>query len=288
MATAKDIKKRIAGVKNIQQITRAMEMVAAARLRKAQEMAQSARPYAEKMQGLMENLWASVSDDIEHPLLEKREIKKVALTIITSDKGLCGAYNGNMIRKVQEFINYNSDKDITFLCIGKKGHDFFKRRNLPVINFHPLEVKGVSIEMVKEIAGELINGYKKREFDQVILFFTRFVTVMNLHPTERGLLPLERPKGAKAGEVLQEYLFEPSSAKLMADLLPRFIETEVYNSIVESIASELGSRLVSMRNATKNSGEMIDELTLTYNKARQASITRELLEIVSGADALSG
>ncbi len=288
MATAKDIKKRIAGVKNIQQITRAMEMVAAARLRKAQEMAQSARPYAEKMKGLMENLWVSVSDDIEHPLLEKREIKKLALTIITSDKGLCGAYNGNMIRKIQEFINYNSDKDIVLLCIGKKGYDYFKKRNLPIINFHPLPVKGVSIEMVKEIAGELIDGYKKREFDQVILFFTRFVTVMNLRPTERGLLPLERPKGKELGEVVQEYIFEPSAEKLMADLLPRFIETEVYNSLVESIASELGSRLVSMRNATKNSGEMIDDLTLSYNKARQASITRELLEIVSGADALRG
>jgi F-type H+-transporting ATPase subunit gamma len=151
-----------------------------------------------------------------------------------------------------------------------------------------LDIKGVSLEMVKGIASEMIEGYKVREFDQVILFFTRFITVMNLRPTERVLLPLERPKGVEIGEVLHEYIFEPSATRLMADLLPRFIETELYNSITESIASELGARLVSMRNATKNSGEMIEELTLSYNKARQASITRELLEVVAGADALKG
>ncbi len=285
MASAKDIKKRIKGIKNIQQITRAMEMVAGAKLRRAQALAESAKPYAEKIQSLMQNLGSSISA-FEHPLLAKRVENNVALILITSDRGLCGAYNANLFKKVQAYFSENQDKKISLFCIGKKGNDFFKHRNYDIQYYSPSDSKILTLDKVNELVGRLINEYTLTSFDKILIVFSKFVSVMTQIPTERPLLPIEKIEEQEGHRV--DYIFEPGPESLLEKLLPKYLENQLYNAIVESYASELAARLVSMKNATKSAGEMIDSLTLTYNKARQSGITKEILEIISGAEALKG
>ena len=285
MASAKDIKKRIKGIKNIQQITRAMEMVAGAKLRRAQALAESAKPYAEKIQSLMQNLGSSVSA-FEHPLLTKRAENNVALILVTSDRGLCGAYNTNLFKKVQAYFRENQDKKISLFCIGKKGNDFFKHRNYDIRYYSPSDNKIMTLDKVNELVDKMINEYTNTFFDKVLIVFSKFVSVMNQIPTERPLLPVEKIEEKEDRRV--DYIFEPGAQSLLEKLFPKYLENQLYNAIVESYASELAARLVSMKNATKSAGEMIDSLTLTYNKARQAGITKEILEIISGAEALKG
>ncbi len=285
MASAKDIKKRIKGIKNIQQITKAMEMVAGAKLRRAQALAESAKTYAEKIQSLMQNLDSSITD-FEHPLLLKREEKNVALILITSDRGLCGAYNSNLFKKVQAYFEENKDKKISLFCIGKKGNDFFKYRNYDIQYYSQSDNKTMTLDKVNELVGKLIEEYTISSFDKILIIFSKFVSVMNQLPTERPLLPVEKIEDKKEQAV--DYIFEPDPESLLEKLFPKYLENQVYNVIVESYASELAARLVSMKNATKSAGEMMDSLTLSYNKARQAGITKEILEIISGAEALRG
>lgn len=285
MASAKDIKKRIKGVKNIQQITKAMEMVAGAKLRRVQALAENAKTYAEKIQSLMQNLGSSITG-FEHPLLVKRVEKNVALILITSDRGLCGAYNANLYRKVQAYFIDNRDKKISLFCIGKKGNDFFSRRNYDVQYYSQSDNKTMTLDKVNELVGKLIEEYTLSSFDKILIIFSKFVSMMNQLPTERPLLPVEKIEDKKGPRV--DYIFEPDPESLLEKLFPKYLENQVYNSIVESYASEFAARLVSMKNATKSAGEMIDSLTLSYNKARQAGITKEILEIISGAEALKG
>lgn len=286
MASAKDIKKRIKGVKNIQQITRAMEMVAGAKLRRAQILAETAKAYADKIQSLMQHLGASASG-LEHPLLAKRRESSIALVLITSDKGLCGAYNTNLFRKTQAYIEENSDKQVSLYCVGKKGNDFFSKRNYDVQYFSPSDNKIMTLEKVNELVEKLIYAYTCAEYDKIVIVFSKFVNVMQQVPTERPLLPVKQEdEGVK--HLKKDYIFEPTPEALLEKLFPKYLENQFYNGLVESYASELASRLVSMKNATKNAGEMIDALTLSYNKARQSSITSEILEIISGAEALRG
>lgn len=285
MASAKDIKKRIKGIKNIQQITKAMEMVAGAKLRRAQALAESAKSYAEKIQSLMQNVSSSIAS-FEHPLLVKRTEKNVALILITSDRGLCGAYNSNLFKKVQAYFQENQDKKISLFCVGKKGNDFFKHRNYDIQFYSPSDNKTMTIHKVNELVGKLIEEYTNSSFDKILIIFSKFVSVMNQLPTERPLLPVEKIEEQKGARV--DYIFEPDPESLLEKLFPKYLENQVYNAVVESYASELAARLVSMKNATKSAGEMIDSLTLSYNKARQAGITKEILEIISGAEALRG
>ena len=285
MASAKDIKKRIKGIKNIQQITRAMEMVAGAKLRRAQILAESAKSYAEKIQSLMQNLGSAIAT-IEHPLLVKREEKNVALIVITSDRGLCGAYNANLFKKVQAYFSENQGKKISLFCVGKKGNDFFKQRNYDIQYYSPSDNKIMTLDKVNELVGKLIKEYSLTSFDKILIIFSKFVSVMNQLPTERPLLPVEKIEEKKSRQV--DYIFEPGPESLLEKLFPKYLENQLYNAIVESYASELAARLVSMKNATKSAGEMMDSLTLSYNKARQAGITKEILEIISGAEALKG
>lgn len=286
MPGTKEIRRRIRSVISIQQITRAMEMIAVSRLKRAEERLRSARPYAEKIRELMESL-APCLPRVDHPLLVKREVKKIGLALITSDKGLCGGYNTNAITQATKFIDAHSDKEVRFILVGRKGYDFFRRREYP-IDYTLLQLsKEISLQEVKGISGAIIKGFEEAHYDEVYLIYTHFRSPMVTQPTLIKLLPLESSEVLKRGaEIKGEPIFEPTAEEIMALLLPRYLEAQIYKGLVESVASEQGARMVSMKSATENAEEMISSLTLSFNKARQASITKELLEVTTGAEAL--
>ncbi|MEN6356334.1 MAG: ATP synthase F1 subunit gamma [Armatimonadota bacterium] len=282
MASARDIRRRIRTVKNIEKITSAMKMVAAARLRKAQERAESARPYAEKMHDVMGNL-ARSAGEIEHPLLESREEHNVAYVVIGAERGLAGSYNGNVMSKAMHEIGDREPENVKLLAVGRKAVAFFRKR--------PYEIAG-SLEMgtevnftdIRKITARVRSMFESGEVDAVYLIYAKFHSAMRQEPICVRLLPMAAPEAN--AEAPAEFEFEPNASQLLATLLPRYVDTEVYQSLVESQASEHGARMSAMSAATKNAGEMIDNLTLVYNKARQAAITKEITEIVSGAEAL--
>jgi F-type H+-transporting ATPase subunit gamma len=284
MLGMRGIRRRIRSVNSIQQITRAMQMVAVSRLRRAGERLRSARPYAEKIQELMETLAPSLPR-IEHPLLAKREPRRIAVVLITSDKGLCGGFNTNIIQYANEFIEACSEKEIKLFLIGKKGHDFFSRRSYSIEYYLPQVSREISPQEVKEISDSFVGGFVEGLYDEVHLFYTQFRTVMNTVPTHTKLLPIESPE-TETQQGTTEPIYEPSAEEIMNELLPRYIEAQVYKGLVESATSEQGSRMVAMKNATDNAEEMIKTLTLSYNKARQASITKEILEVTTASEAL--
>lgn len=286
MPGTKEIRRRIRSVISIQQITRAMEMIAVSRLKRAEERLRSARPYAEKIRELMESL-APCLPRVDHPLLVKREVKKIGLVLITSDKGLCGGYNANAISRATQFIQTHPDQEVRLLLVGRKGYDFFRRKGYP-IDFNLLQLsKEISLQEVKEISGAVIKGFEKASYDEVYLIYTQFQSPMVTRPILMKLLPLESSEVMKKGPgITGEPIFEPSAEEIMALLLPKYLEAQIYKGLVESVASEQGARMVSMKSATENAEEMISSLTLSFNKARQASITKELLEVTTGAEAL--
>ncbi len=279
MPGTKEIRRRIRSVISIQQITRAMEMIAVSRLKRAEDRLHSARPYAEKIQELMESLSPSLPR-IDHPLLIKREVKRIGLILITSDKGLCGGYNANAIAQATRFINEHGHQEIHLILIGRKGYEFFRRKTIPIDHTLLQMSKEITLQEVKEISGVIVRGFGEGRYDEVDLIYTRFFSAMNTKPVVMKLLPIE------SSEIKGEPLFEPSDEEIMALLLPKYLEAQIYKGLVESVASEQGARMVSMKSATENAEEMISTLTLSYNKARQASITKELLEVTTGAEAL--
>jgi F-type H+-transporting ATPase subunit gamma len=284
MLGMREIRRRIRSVNSIQQITRAMEMVAVSRMKRAEERLRSARPYAEKIQELMQSMAPSLPR-IEHPLLARREPLRIAVVLITSDKGLCGAFNANIIHYANGFIEDNSDKERTLFLIGKKGHDFFSRRPYSIQYYLPQLSRDISPQEVEEISNSFTQGFEKGIYDEVYLFYTQFRTAINTIPARTKLLPIESPE-AEPEQRAQEPIFEPCPEEIMDQLLPRYIEAQVYKGLVESSASEHGARMISMKNATDNAEEMIRSLTLSYNKARQASITKEIIEVTTAAEAL--
>ncbi len=286
MLGTKEIKRRIRSVISIQQITRAMQMIAVSRLKKAEDRVRSARPFAEKIQEFMETLAPSLTS-IRHPLLVKREVKSIGLVLITSDKGLCGGYNANVLNHTREFIEKHPDKTLRLILVGRKGFDAYRRKSFP-IDYKLLQIsKEITLQEVREITGVIVKGFEEGRYDEVDLIYTRYQSAMNTKPMTLKLLPLERSEVLKTGgATMGEPLFEPEPEEIMARLLPRYLEAQIYSGLVESVASEQGARMVSMKSATENANEMISSLTLSYNKARQASITKELLEVTSGAEAL--
>ena len=286
MLGTKEIKRRIKSVISIQQITRAMQMIAVSRLKKAEDRLRSARPFAEKIQEFMGTLAPSLTS-IRHPLLVKREVRNIGLVLIASDKGLCGGYNANVLNHAKQFIEDHSDKAIRLILVGRKAFDAFRRKSFP-IDYSVLQIsKEISIQEVKEISGVVVKGFQEGQYDEVDLIYTRYHSAMNTKPVTLKLLPIERSEVLKTGGGLKgEPLFEPEPEEIMSRLLPKYLEAQIYSGLVESVASEQGARMVSMKSATENAQEMISILTLTYNKARQASITKELLEVTSGAEAL--
>lgn len=282
MPSTKDIRRRIRSVKNIEKITNAMKMVAAAKLRKAQERAEAARPYSVKMREVMANL-ASTVGEIEHPLLEVREEQNVAYVVIGADKGLAGSYNNNVMNKAVSEIGDRDPESVKLVLIGKKAVGFFRRR--PYEAVANLEAPGseVSFADIRGVTTQVRAMFESGAVDAVYLIYAKFVSPMRQDPIRVKLLPMSAPTGDEVSG--GDFIFEPSARQLLGSLLSRYVDTQVYQALVESQASEHGARMTSMSAATKNAGEMIDSLTLQYNKARQAAITTELVEIVSGAEA---
>jgi F-type H+-transporting ATPase subunit gamma len=285
MATLKVIRKRIGSIRNTQQITKAMKMVSAAKLRRVQEAVVQARPYAEKMAGLFKNLSARVSREA-HPLLGAREEKRIQLLLLTSDRGLCGGYNANLIRTAQGFIRREgAAKEIQLALVGRKGADYFRRRGAAIADRHVNILATPAEELAGELAQKLIGRFVGGETDAVYLLYSRFRSALSQVPTLEKLLPVALSEKESA-EPLTEYLYEPGVKELLASLLPKVIEVGICRALLEAAASEHGARMTAMDSATTNASKMMGSLTLQMNRARQASITRELMEIVGTAEAL--
>jgi F-type H+-transporting ATPase subunit gamma len=286
MATLKAIRKRISSVRNTQQITKAMKMVSAAKLRRAQEAAVAARPYAEKMTELLKNVSARVSS-AAHPLLTAREEKKILLVLFTSDRGLCGGYNANLVRAAEAFIRNHPDKEIELALVGRKGADHFRRRRGGIVDRYTGILATPADELAAEIGQKLIARFLNGETDAVYILYSQFRSALSQVPTLEKLLPvsLSETKDNETDQ-LTEYLYEPSIEQLLASLLPRITQVAMQRALLEATASEHGARMTAMDSATGNASKMIGSLTLQMNRARQASITRELMEIVGTAEAL--
>jgi len=284
MATLRDIKRRIRSVQNTKQITKAMEMVSAAKLRRAQTRVEKSRPYADKMQLILDNLSAA-SGVVAHPFFEKREVKKTTLVLATSDRGLCGSFNHNLIRRAVSFLSGFDPGMIELVCVGKKGYDYFKKRQYPIIYSINDFSGNLVLTKVRELSNLLTNRFLSGETDEVHLLFAKFITTAKHRITVEKFLNIEQEEQEAATGTL-DYIFEPDPASIYDDLLPRYAMTKIQMALAESFASEHAARMIAMGGATKNAEEMVDHLTLVRNKARQATITKELLDIVGGAEAL--
>ena len=288
MPTLRDIRQRIRSVQSTQKITRAMKLVAAAKFRRAQERILAARPYAGKMAELLGHLVASTesSDGAVHPLLEQREGPRRLIVIITADKGLAGAFNANIIRRALEFIRESNATALTLVVVGRKARDFYRRRPWTIkrdlIGFWDR----LAYSHATELADYFMEQYLEGEVDEVHLIYNEFRSVAVQRPVREQLLPIPRAHVEGGGEAPVEYIYEPSPGAILGDLLPRHVRTQVYRALMESLAGEYGARMTAMEAATQNAKEMIDVLTIQYNKARQERITKELLDIVGGAEAL--
>lgn len=282
MATLKQIRQRIKTAKNIRQITRAMKLVAAARLRRATDRVLEARPYSEKMKEFMASL-ASAGELPSHPLMEKREINNVCLILVTSDRGLAGAYNSSLIRKAEDFVKA-SDQPVQIIGVGKKGFQYFGKRKYNVVKSLSVSSSGAQLSDAVEVANEARRLYESGAVDAVWVVYSKFYSAIRQVPQLVQLLPIEPPEGAEAGGTA--FAFEPDAGTLLDALLPRYFLTLVQQAMFEGTASEFGARMTAMTSATDNAGKMINDLTLKANRERQASITKEILEVVGGAEAL--
>jgi F-type H+-transporting ATPase subunit gamma len=279
-----DIRRRIRSVKNTQQITRAMKMVAAARLRRAQDRVFGLRPYANQMAGLLSSL-AARAEQREHPLLAERPVKRVLLVLVTGDKGLCGAFNANLIRAAQSYFERHRDAEVSLIAVGRKGRDFFRKRPVNILAEYVNLFSRLEFQHAQEIAGMIIKLYTEQQVDAVDFIYNESKTVLTQRLTEERHLPLKAIE-PKKGESLVDYIYEQPAEEIFSLLLPRFLEIEVYRALRESAAAEFAARMTAMDAATKNASEMIDNLTLYLNRVRQAAITKEIIEVVSGAAAL--
>jgi F-type H+-transporting ATPase subunit gamma len=291
MANLLDIRRRIKSVKNTEQITKAMKMVSASKLRRAQERVISARPFAQKMTEVLADIASQTPEDFQHPLLDQRGDERYLIVLITGDKGLCGAFNANLIKAAQVFIKENPGKQFEFLAVGRKGRDFFRHRADVAGEYIGLTGKGrVEFAEALDVAHDIIKRFTEtEELDKVFLIFAEFKTVLTQRIVVDQLLPISHAKADGAGAADAEtidYIYEQPPAEVFTRLLPRLVETQIFRALLESIASEQGARMTAMDAASKNAGELISTLTLNLNRARQAAITREIIEIVSGASAL--
>lgn len=296
MPSVQDLRRRVRAVKNMRQITKAMKMVSAARLRRATERVTAARPYTAKMMQILSDA-ARRSPDYRDPLLVGHEREnsgrkeRVVLALVTADKGLCGGFNTNLTKAAQEFIRQNTDKDVELVLIGRKGCDYFRRRPVTIRREHT-GITGtgkVSVTDVVEIGQHLVADYKSEEtlVDRVYLLYNEFKSALSQRPVVEQLLPIGRDEiEAGQSETLVDYLYEQPPQVIYSELLPKLVENQIYHALLESVASELGARMTAMDSASKNASEVIDKLTLVMNRVRQAKITREIIEVVSGAEAL--
>lgn len=284
METMRDIKRRINSIKNTQKITKAMKMVAAAKLRRAQEKAESARPFFTKTRQILEDVGKYTNDPVEHPLLMDRDGNKHLYIVINADRGLCGSYNAKIIDRAQK--SFQENEEISLLTIGRNSRDHFKRRGYNIISEYTNIEDYPGYWFSHRIAEEVISLFTEEIVDKVSLVYTHFNSAISQVAEEIKLLPLTPPQGEEKAKERVEYLYEPSAEEVFDILLPKYINNILYSAILESKASEFGARMTAMDAATDNAGELIDKLTLTYNRARQAAITKEITEIVGGAEAL--
>ena len=291
MATLDDLKKRIASVKSTQKITKAMKMVAAAKLRRAQENAEKGRPYSEKMNNIILNLSSGISDKENAPkLLSGTGQDKVHLCIVlTSDRGLCGGFNTNIIKKAKAYFKKISSegKTLKIITVGSKGYDQLKRANkndiIERLSFK--DSKTINYLDAEKVGKMIIENFEKEEFDVCTIFYNKFKNVITQIPQEQQIIPLKSPEAVENSSE-ENYEFEPDEDEILSNLLPKNISTQIFKAMLENSASEQGSRMSAMDNATRNAGEMVDKLTIEYNRSRQAAITKELIEIISGAESL--
>ena len=290
MATLRDILRKIGAVKKTQQITKAMNMVAAAKLRGAQERMESFEPYAMKFSEVLGNLASRIEPDI-HPLLQKGEqVSRVELLHFTGDRGLCGSFNTNLINFAEKWLKEQQEKgmDCTLTTVGKKGRDYFKKRDFNLTDSHINLYGSVDISFINQMTKGFIERYEADEVDEVYMIYGRFVSMAKQEPTLVKLIPVEPPKVEEGQEISRasEYLCEPDPEGLLIELLPKHISVQILNSFLQNETSEHAARMAAMDNATKNCSDLVENLTLVYNKARQAAITAELMDIVGGAEAL--
>ncbi|MGG4394719.1 ATP synthase F1 subunit gamma [Paenibacillus thiaminolyticus] len=278
-----EIRRQIKSVQSTRQITKAMEMVAAAKLRRAQEKAEAARPYADKLKEVVSSI-AAGTQGIQHPMLAKRPVKKTGYLVITSDGGLKGGYNANVLRKVMQVINerHRSADEYALFVIGRKGRDYFRRREMPMVEVVTELPDSPTFANIKTIAYKAVKYFEEEQYDELNLFYNEFVNAITQVPVEKHLLPLD--DDALSGEATS-YEYEPSPEVVLHDLLPKYAETLIYSALLDAKASEFGAQMTAMGSATKNATKMINSLTLSYNRARQAAITQEISEIVAGANA---
>jgi len=288
------MRRRIKSVKNTQQITKAMKMVAAAKLKRAQDRVTAGRPYAQKMSAVLGDLSSKVADEFSHPLLDERGDEKYLIVLISADKGLAGAFNANVIKATQAFIRENAGKQAEMIAVGRKGRDFFKRREVVMTDeYIGLTGSGqVNHADAVAIAQKLIKTFTEdTSIDKVFVVYTEFKTVLSQKPVIEQLLPIPKTAAGSADGTTDsgptaEYIYEQPAPEIFGRLLPKQVETQIYKGMLESVASEQGSRMTAMDSASKNAGELIDSLTLNMNRIRQAAITKEIIEVVSGAAAL--
>ncbi|MEW6684295.1 MAG: ATP synthase F1 subunit gamma [Nitrospirota bacterium] len=287
MPSLQQTRRRIGSVKNTQKITKAMKLVSAAKLRRAQERILKARPYAQKMEALLANLGARVSRDV-HPLLAVRPIKKVEILIVAADRGLCGAFNAQIVRRAMEVVRSQQaqGREVSLTCVGRKSRDFFRRRHLPIRHSVVGIFDKLAFNHAVDAAKGVADSYLDRTFDECWLIYSEFKSAMTSKIQVKRLIPIQTEAGDAAPEAGPDYLYEPSDEGLLADIVPRAVEIAIWRALLESAASEQGARMMAMDSASRNAKEMIAKLTLVYNKTRQAAITKELMDIVGGAEAL--
>ena len=279
-----DIRRRIRSVKNTQQITKAMKMVSAAKLRRAQERVMSARPYAQKILSVLNSL-VTRSEGQTHPLLEDRGGERIQVVVITADKGLCGAFNSNIIKAAQNFISEHRHRQLTLNCVGRKGRDFFRKGSLPLAHEAVNIFARLDYSHAKQISATLMEEFSNKEVDAVYLVYNEFKSVIQQRIVVEQLLPIQKLAASEEASLIG-YIYEQPAGEIFSSLIPKHVEVQVYRALLESAAAEYGARMTAMDAATNNAVDLIDSLTLTMNRARQAGITREIIEIVGGAAAL--
>lgn len=290
MATLRDIRQRISGVKNTQKITKAMKMVAAAKLRRAQDAIIAARPYARKMGELLSHLSGQV-DVTKYPQFEQREVKNVAIVVVTADRGLCGAFNSNVIKAAVNHINANYAEmqkagKVKLICVGKKANDFFGKRDYKVISKHVGIFNQLNFTVAKTIVTQLVNGFINADYDKVEIISNEFKNAVSQKLTVSQFLPVMQEEAKDKKHTATDYIYEPTSDEIVGALVPKHLNFQMWRVLLDSNAAEQGARMTAMENASTNARDLIRILQLNYNKARQAAITKELLEIVGGAEAL--
>jgi F-type H+-transporting ATPase subunit gamma len=293
MANLKEVRLRIVSVTSTQQITKAMKMVSAAKLRRAQNAITQLRPYANKLRDILENLSSSLESSDGGQFAQVRPVEKVLLIAVTSNRGLAGAFNANVIRQANRLIadQYNAQYkagNVKVLCIGKKASDFFSKNSNLYIGNHNEIYADVNFLAASAIAEKVMDEFAAGKYDKVVVIYNQFKNAAVQYVQAEQLLPIEPPANTTGKKVVNDYIFEPGKQEIVLDLIPKSIKTQLYKAILDSHASEHGARMTSMSKATDNAGELIKGLKLSYNKARQAAITNEILEIVAGAEALNG